>query len=129
WLLDHGARARAQALEAAPERFRPRVANGVIVRTEHECVGREWSSSRCEIVLDVPFIRQMQCPWWFEALLLRCDGETDARALRAGLIRDGLVPPDADETGLPPMLLRLVEQGVLEVPEWPLPPRATSEEG
>ena len=124
WVLDREARTRVAALAVAPDDLRPRAGDGVQVRMEHEHLPGGWMAQDCQVVAAAPFTAQMYCPSWMAPMLMRCDGKTSARALLAWLRAEEFVPPEAEEVRFAGMLLRLVDAGVLEVPEWPFVPRA-----
>lgn len=99
----------------------PRVSPHVQVRMTQRNRNGEWVVDGCALSTPLPFAVDANCPAWFPALLLRCDGACTGRELLAWLKAGEFVAPDATEAQLGELLEGLLVQGFLEVDECPIP--------
>lgn len=100
---------------------KPRASTHAQVRLTQRREGAEWVVDACTLSTPLPFAVDANCPSWFPALLLRCDGATTGRALFAWLKDEELVAREASEPEFGELLERLMVQGFIDVEEHPIP--------
>jgi methylase of polypeptide subunit release factors len=94
-------------------------------RTELQARSRlqdgQWALEGCTLTTHSPFEVQADCPNWFLSLLMWCDGRLTARDHFQHLKDTGMVSDEVPEEEFAGMIRQLVDAGVIEIEEFPLP--------
>ena len=104
--------------------FRPRAASRAnlnLVLRQRDAV---WTPEECSVAVHSPFVLAVECPVWVAALLAACDGATTVREHLAFFRGNGALPPGAPDQDFLGIVKALISGGILEIPEFPLPPAA-----
>jgi len=99
----------------------PRMSPRTQLRSRSVLREGQWMVEECELVTLAPFAVEASCPNWYATLLMWCDGRMSAREHLQFLRDTHVVPDNAPEDAFASMILQLVDNGLVEIEDFPLP--------
>ena len=99
----------------------PRMSPRTQLRSRSVLREGQWMVEECELVTLAPFAVEAACPNWYATLLMWCDGRMSAREHLQFLRDTHVVPDNAPEDAFASMIRQLVDNGLVEIEDFPLP--------
>ena len=122
WLLGWAAECEDHAFTASLMDTHPTMAPDIELRVLHRLEDGRLTPQFFAVESYAPFNSEVRCASWLVALISACDGAHSWREQFERAVREGLVNPETSAAEFGGLLAALVGQGILRLPEHPLPP-------
>jgi len=127
WLLDWEVDSRTRLGSRELAELAPAPSPHVRAKSELALRDGLWHTVDISLESSWPFPSSVRCAPWLAELVARCDGARPVSEHLAALKEEGLLAPDAPESGLLEMVRSLVSAGMLVVDSHAPPPKPEDE--